>query len=41
VVITCPLSGIICSYSRIIDFGIKFKVSNVSYHGRYGNLLNL
>ncbi len=36
-----PLSGFICSWSRIINFGIRFKVSNVSYHGCYGNFLSL
>jgi hypothetical protein len=39
-VITCLLSGFICSCSKINDFGIDFKVSSILYHGRYGNLLS-
>jgi hypothetical protein len=41
IVITYPLNGFISGYSRIIKFGIKLKVSNISYHGCYGNTLSL
>ncbi len=40
-VIIDPLNGFICSCNIIINFGIRLKVSNVSYHGCYGNLLSI